>query len=150
MKRVIVVAYEERTGQQYAQTLTYFFSDVADISYYSLCKGYPDHLDADIILASTYSVCEMVKYYVHNFDHIIIADITLHKDAMEQLRTLPPKTQALLVNTSLENAIDTISLIYKYGIHDLELTPFYPSAQSWPCCDLAITPGESAPSPSQY
>ena len=54
MKRVIVVAYEKRTGQQYAQTLTRLFSDVADISYYCLCEGYPDHLDADIVLASTY------------------------------------------------------------------------------------------------
>lgn len=143
MKRVIVVAYEKRTGQQYAQTLTRLFSDVADISYYCLCEGYPDHLDADIVLASTYSVCEVVKCYVHNFEHIIIADITLRKDALEQLHTLPPKTKALLVNNSLENAIDTISLIYKYGIHNLDLIPFYPSAQSIPHCDLAITPGET-------
>ena len=144
MKRVTVVAYEEDTGRQYAQTLRDLFGDAVEVSFYSMYRHFSQKLEADIVLASTYSVCEMVKCWVQDFDNIIIADITLRKDALEQLRVFPPQTKGILVNTSLESAIDTISLIYKHGIRNLDLTPVYPPVNSTYNCDLAITPGEAS------
>lgn len=144
MKRVTVVAYEEHTGRQYAQTLRDLFGDAVEVSFYSMYHRFPQQLEADIVLASTYSVCEVVKCWVQDFDNIIIADITLRKDALEQLRVFPPQTKGILVNTSLESAIDTISLIYKHGIRNLDLTPVYPPVNSTYNCDLAITPGETS------
>lgn len=142
MKKLVIISYEEYTGQQYAQTLKHLFGDAVDISFYSIHHSPSTHIEADIVLASTYSVYELAKYHVHSFDHIIIADITLRKDALEQLRSFPPQTKAILVNNSLESAIDTISLIYKHGIRNLDLIPAYPPLRSTYDCDLAITPGE--------
>lgn len=143
MKKLAIISYETYTGQQYAQTLKTLFGKMVDISFHSMRQDTPARIEADIVLASTYSVYELAKYHVHSFDHIIIADITLRKDALEQLRTFPPHTKAILVNNSLESAIDTISLIYKHGIRNLDLTPAYPPFHSTYHCDLAITPGET-------
>ena len=142
MKKLIVVAYQEFTGHQYAQTIQGLFGDALEVTFYSMYSDHFKNLDADIVLASTYTVCELVKQYVPNFDNIIIADITLRKESVEQLRAFPAGTSAALFNISLENAIDTISLIYKCGVSNLDLKPVYPPIPEDFRCDLAVTPGE--------
>lgn len=142
MKKLIVVAYQEHTGKQYAQTLQKLFGGSVEVTFYSMYSHQLKNLDADIILASTYSVCELLEQYVPNFANIIIANITLRKESLEQLRAVPPGTQALLVNSSLPDAIDTISLIYKCGIKHINFTPAYPPVTQNFSCGLAVTPGE--------
>lgn len=148
MKKLVVVAYQEQTGQQYVETIRALFGRSIEVSFQSMFEELPKGMDPDLVLASTYTVCEVLKNHVQNFDNVIVADITLRKDAVEQLRAYPPHTKAILVNISLESAIDTISLIYKHGIKNLDLTPVYPPVSEVPPCHLAITPGETDLVPS--
>ena len=89
MKKLIVVAYQQHTGRQYAETLQTLFGNSVEVTFYSMYSGRLKNLDADIILASTYSVCELLEQYVPNFANIIIANITLRKESLEQLRAVP-------------------------------------------------------------
>lgn len=142
MKKLIVVAYQEHTGKQYAETLQQLFGSSLEVTFLSMYHRPLTHLDADIILASTYSVCELLEQYVPDFSNIIIANITLRKESLKELQTVPAGTSALLVNTTLPDAIDTISLIYKCGIKHINFTPAYPPVSGDVSCDLAVTPGE--------
>lgn len=149
MKTLTVVAYQECTGRQYARTLQKLFGDTLEITSYSIIqKGGLEIMDSDLILASTYSVCELLKQYTPDFSRIIIAAITLGRRSMEQLRSVPAGSRALLVNVSLYDAIDTISLIHQCGISHINFIPSYPPFSQHVCCDLAVTPGETQLVPS--
>ena len=142
MKKLAVVAYQKHTREQYAETLRELFGDSAQVAYYSIYGNELENLDADIVLASTYTVCELLKQYVPDYDNIVIANITLRKDSVARLRAVPPGTQALLVNVSLQDAIDTISLIHRCGIKHIDFAPAYPPISQALSCDMAVTPGE--------
>ena len=49
----------------------------------------------------------------------------------------------MLVNSSVEMCIDTISLLSQLGINDIEFSPVYPGINKIPKLNFAVTPGES-------
>lgn len=142
MKKLAIVAYQEYTGHQYAETLEKLFGTSVEVAFYSIYSDLLKNLEADIVVASTYTVCELLKQYVPDFDNITIANITLQKKSVARLRAIPEGTQALLVNVSLQDAIDTISLIHRCGIKHIDFVPAYPPISPDLSCGLAVTPGE--------
>ena len=142
MKKLAIVAYQEHTGHQYAETLKKLFGTSVEVAFYSIYSDLLKNLEADIVVASTYTVCELLKQYVPDFDNITIANITLQKKSVARLRAIPEGTQALLVNVSLQDAIDTISLIHRCGIKHIDFIPASPPISPALSCGLAVTPGE--------
>ncbi len=140
--KVAVIAYTKMTAQFYGLQLQKLFKENISVEIYSVEDSNLTGIVCDVIIASTYSIYEIVKAYVSNCDNIVIADITLTKDSLETLRRIPAGSNAMLVNTTLEMAVETIGLIYNSGINHINLLPVYPSISVVPPYDLAITPGE--------
>lgn len=144
MKKIAVVTNQRNIAQFYADELKNLFQEHLETEVYSVEDG-PGILmgiTADLILVSTHGVYDLVKRYVRNCDDIFIADITLKKQSLNQMKMLPSGTKAMLVNITLEMAVETIGLIYNSGISHVEIVPFYPGMKEPPACSLAITPGE--------
>ena len=66
------------------------------MAYYSIYGNELENLDADIVLASTYTVCELLKQYVPDYDNIVIANITA-KGFRRPVAGRPSGTQAPLL-----------------------------------------------------
>ncbi|WP_315115299.1 sigma 54-interacting transcriptional regulator [uncultured Clostridium sp.] len=146
--KVAVIAYTKMTAQFYASQLKKLFKENISLEVYSVEDSNLTSIACDLIIASTHSIYEIVKAYISNYDDIVIADITLTKDSLEKLRKIPVGTSAMLVNTTLEMAVETIALIYNSGITHINMFPVYPTISTIPPYDLAITPGETSLVPS--
>lgn len=144
MKTIVIITQGMRTADIYARQILALFDESVSVETYALEEDLPLHIDADVVLLSAYFIYTLVESRLHNCKHVIIADITLRKRAVDQLRSLPQGTKAMLVNTTMEMAIETINLIHNSGINHIELVPVYPGILQIPDLDLAITPGEEA------
>lgn len=144
MNKIAIVTNMRKIADFYAEELKNLFQDHIETAAYSVedGAGILVGIEADLILVSTHGVYDLVKRYVRNCDDIFIADITLKKQSMSQMRQLLPGTKAMLVNITLEMAVETIGLIYNSGISHVEIVPYYPGMKEPPACSLAITPGE--------
>lgn len=142
-KKIAIAAYERKSTQYYCDQLKALFKDNVDIELYSVEDKNIANISADIVLASTHSIYETVKRQVSNCGDIIIADITLKKHGLEKVMNIPKNTKVLLVNINAEMAIDTIALIYQYGITHIDLVPYYPGKEIATDINIAVTPGEA-------
>lgn len=142
MQRVVIITYEKRTAQAYAGQVEQLFHGYASVEPYSLEENSTLDVEADVVIASTHSIYSMVRKHARNCRNIIFADLTLRKETLNKLRDIPKGTKAMLVNSTLEMAVQTIALIYSSGINHIELLPVYPEIKEIPNCRLAITPGE--------
>lgn len=144
MKKIAIVTNQRNIAEFYAEELKNLFQEHLEPSVYSVedGAGILKGIEADLIMVSTHGVYELVKRYAHSCDDIFIADLTLKKQSLDQMKKLPDGTRAMLVNTTLEMAVETIGLIYNSGISHVEIVPYYPGMKEPPACSLAITPGE--------
>ena len=144
MKKIAIVTNMRKIADFYAEEIKNLFQDQLETAAYSVedGAGILVGIEADLIMVSTHGIYDLVKRYVRNCDDIFIADITLKKQSLNQMRQLLPGTKAMLVNITLEMAVETIGLIYNSGISHVEIVPFYPGMKEPPACSLAITPGE--------
>jgi transcriptional regulator with PAS, ATPase and Fis domain len=142
-KRIAIVSYDRESAFSYREQLEALFKDNIDIELHSMQDNSIININADLILASTPSLYEIVKKQVENRGDIIIADITLKKDALQKIMDIPINTKALLVNINGEMAIDTIALIYQHGISHVDFLPYYPGKKEIPEVDIAVTPAET-------
>lgn len=142
MQRVVVITYERRTAQNYADQLANLFHGYASVEPYSLEDNTSLDVEADVVIASTHSIYSMVRKHARHCRNILFADLTFRKETLESLRTIPKGTKAMLVNSTMEMAVQTISLIHSAGISHIELSPVYPEIADTPDYSIAITPGE--------
>lgn len=149
MKNIVLIAHSARTAYRYTKLILSLFGSRVRVESYSLDGAVPEEITADVVLVSTHSIYSLLESRLKNCRHVVIADITLCKSSLEPLRSLPTDTKAMLVNTTLEMAVDTIRLIHNAGINHIELVPVYPGMEEIPKLDLAITPGEPGLVPAQ-
>lgn len=143
MKQIVVIAYNMRTAVSYArQLVTLLGEEEVQAKPYALERELPPVISADAVLLSTHFIYTLLGSRMRECRHVIIADITLPVKALDCLRALPAGTRAMLVNTTMEMAIEAINLIRNAGIHHIELVPVYPGMEEVPPLTLAITPGE--------
>lgn len=142
MQRIVIITYERQTAQAYADQLAYLFNEYASVEPYSLEDNNTLDIEADVVIASTHSIYSMVRKHARNCRNIIFADLTLEKETVKSLGSLPKGSRAMLVNSTMEMAVQTIDLIYSSGINHIEMLPVYPDMKEVPNCRLAITPGE--------
>lgn len=149
MKTIVVIAQDMCTADIYARQIRCLFDEFVTLQPYALEADFPMHIDAEVVLLSAHFIYTMVEARLRDCRHVIIADITLQKSAVDKLRALPEGTKAMLVNTTMEMAIETINLIHNAGISHIELTPVYPGIEKLPPLALAVTPGETLLVPKQ-
>lgn len=142
IKTIALITHSIKTSVSYSERIQFLFDGTIQIEAYTLNQLLPEQIVADIALVSTYAVYALIESRLQGCNHVIIADITLSKEALNKLRRLPAGTQAMLVNTTMEMAADTISLIRNTGIRHIELVPVYSGISHLPDLTMAITPGE--------
>ena len=142
MKRIAVIAYSLKTSVRYADRLRSLFGSCVEVVSYALEKGIAAPIQADVALISAHSIYGYVEEKLAQCQYPMIADLTLYQEAVDQLRALPRGSRAMLVNSTMEMAVETIRLIHNAGIKHIEMTPFYPGIAVVPDVPIAITPGE--------
>ena len=142
MKKIAVIAYSLKPSVRYADRLRSLFGSCVEVVSYALEKGIAAPIQADIALISAHSIYGYVEEKLAQCQYLMIADLTLYQEAVDQLRALPRGSRAMLVNSTMEMAVETIRLIHNAGIKHIEMTPFYPGIAVVPDVPIAITPGE--------
>ena len=148
-KKLGIVSLSADVGRYYKHQLADLFGSGVEISFYSfengdldITKNIEELKSLDIILISTYSQYEILKNYLGRDFNVVISKLTLSKESYQKLKTLKDIKNAMLVNLSLEMAIETMGLLYNLGIDNIKFTPVYPSIDKLPELDVAITTGE--------
>ncbi len=143
MKHIVVIAYNMRTAVSYGRQISSLLGeDVVQVDVYALERELPASITADAVLLSAHFIYSFLGTRLRDCRHVLIADITLPLKALDALRALPAGSRAMLVNTTMEMAIETINQIRNAGIYQVELVPVYPGMEEIPPLPLAVTPGE--------
>lgn len=148
-KKLGIITLSTEVGHAYKKQLSNVFGEEVEIYPFSFenneiedSNNIQDIKNLDVILISTYSQYEILKRYIHKDFNIVIAKLTLSKSGYDTLKSLKDVNTAMLVNLSLEMAIETIGLLYQLGFDNLEFVPVYPSMEKIPDLEVAITTGE--------
>ncbi|MBU2514656.1 sigma 54-interacting transcriptional regulator [bacterium] len=142
-KTLAVVSYHSYSIEVYDIILKPLFSNYIRIEKYPLdARSIKKGIVADLVLLSSYTLFQEVKKHVLNDTEIIIADHTLMKHGIDQIKQFPNGTKAMLVNINYKVCVETILLIHQLGCRNLELIPVYPDSVPAIDINLAVTPGE--------
>lgn len=142
-KKVAVITHSTEVGGFYCSQLKELFGDFIETESYSFEDNtLGKRINADLAVVATYAIYDTVKNYISNSSDVVITNITLSKAGLEKIMKIPAGTKAMLVNLSIEMALETISLIYYLGVNHIELIPVYPDVKQLPDLEIAITPGE--------
>ena len=137
---------------EHANTVDFLYKDLKNLfSDHLKVNGFcfernnvPSLIKARLVLIADTSSFERVNNCVEEGTEIIVINRTLTKKGLDKLLGLEDGTRAMLVNPSINTAVNTVSTIYKLGVRHINLTPVYPEMEEKPELDIAITPGESA------
>ena len=146
-KKLVLVTQTASTCPTYAQWLFQFFGSNITLETFSVeANDFPAmSTDADlyIVAATSTDAFSQVMETIPPERKVVSPTITFFKKEIDALRQLPKGTRAMLVNLSVEMAIESIAELNRLGITQIEFTPVYPGSSYPPDVELAITPGEA-------
>ncbi|KJS23647.1 MAG: hypothetical protein VR72_00635 [Clostridiaceae bacterium BRH_c20a] len=101
---------------------------------------------SDLYIISSRSVYNFISEKIIKKlpDHkkVLIANRTLKVNNLEEILSLPPDTEALVVSTWKETAYEKVKLLHSYGIDKIKFYPYWRGLESYPKhVKLAITTG---------
>ncbi len=144
-KKIAVFTISDKVGEFYRDQLYRLFGDLIEVSNFSIEKGDLNHMvSADLFLVATTSsdTFDFVMSFIPKGSKVVVSNITFRRESLLVLSKFPKGTKALLVNLSVNMAIETIADLNRFGITNIEFFPVYPGIKNIPDIDLAITPGE--------
>lgn len=146
-KQIIIITIASTSAEFYRQQLYQFFENRIQVTTYSIEKDKIGQMpEADLYLIATTSSenFEYVLSLIPYQDRIVVAGVTFKKEELEPLRKYKKGTKAMLVNLSENMALESIAVLYRLGITNIQFVPVYPDMDQdkIPDLDLAITPGE--------
>lgn len=151
--KLAILAAGKNVSLFYKEQLEYFFGDAVTITSYSIedkSVFSPKNEDVYLVTTVSFDCNEDILEYIPKNKHIIIGDVTFKNSTINRLKEFPMNTKALLVNSSPKMASETITLLYKKGINNIQFFPCYPdSMEKYSDVDIAITPGETRYIPNQ-
>ncbi|MDO5689807.1 MAG: sigma 54-interacting transcriptional regulator [Tissierellia bacterium] len=140
---LVIVSWTEETGQLYQNIIAGVFEKRINLTYTTVYENY-DYRKADLILASTYEVYEALVRDLAIEKEILIAELTLPLSAIETLERELKIDRAMVANTSIQMAIDTITDLEEAGFSSIKLFPYYPGTEMNQELSVAITPDEES------
>ena len=147
MKKLVLVTQAASTGPTYTQWLFQFFGSGIEVEQFSVeCNDFAAmSMDADlyIVAATSSDAFSQVISLIPPERKVVSPAITYFKKEIDALRELPRGTRAMLVNLSVQMALESIAELNRLGITQIEFTPVYPGSSYPPDVELAITPGEA-------
>ena len=154
MKRIVLITEELSNSTPYERTLLQLFGQEIQIRSFSVRNhDYPSMpKDADLYLISCTSsdAYKEVSAYLPADKPTVPAKITYLKRDIEALQQLPAGTRAILVNFSMQMAIESIAELHRLGITQIQLFPYCPGMAVPPRIEMAITPGEPQCVPPEF
>jgi len=148
-KRIAIIASHSHSAQVAYQQIKAIFQDHVEIKSYSFEENnISQAIGADLWVTPIDLVYITASKYLPKGTPLVIKSVTLTKMQFEEVAKLPTGTTALLVNYSIESAMDTISLFHQLGINHVEFVPETPDTAGTAGYETIITMGESISAPS--
>jgi transcriptional regulator with PAS, ATPase and Fis domain len=129
---VCFIGHSESTCRFISGQLLRFLKEYIDVRTWCLnhTSNLPDNCISDIYLVSTVSVYNLIKDQIPANKKVMIAARTIHIENLDRLLAIEPGTRAIVVGTTLETAQMAIDIIKSFGIHYLDLIPYYPGVKT--------------------
>lgn len=144
-KEIIIVTESAAVGDFYSRLLYSLLGDSIHVQNYHTDRQVPASLpDADLYVvgATSSQVFGHVISLIRPDKNVVVVTVTFRRDQIGRLRSIPRGTRAMLVNLSVNMAIETIAELNRLGITQVDMVPVYPGLRELPDVELAITPGE--------
>ncbi|MBP3509763.1 MAG: sigma 54-interacting transcriptional regulator [Oscillibacter sp.] len=145
-KKISVIALDPRAGKSYGEDIAGLFSDVADISVFSVLDGSAAGvLDrADLFVASTdaYGSPEELAKHIPLDSQTMAIEVSFRWRELRKLKELPAGSKVLFVNITQTMAREAIAQLEQFGVTHVQWIPFYPGARLDEDVRIAVTPDE--------
>lgn len=141
-KTVASMTIAKQVGECYTNILHTLFGDTLRVCSYSMEEGNCAHMDpADLYVITATSTPHELSF-IPDGAQVVLSSVTFTRESVERLKREPYGTQAYLVNTSAEMALECITDLNRLGVKNIEFFPAYPGASDLPTLDLAVSVGE--------
>ena len=131
-KKISVIALDPRAGKSYGEDIAGLFSDVADISVFSMLDGSAAGVleRADLFVASTdaYGSPEELAKHIPLDSQTMAIEVSFRWSELRKLKELPAGSKVLFVNMTETMAREAIAQLEQFGITHIHWIPFYPGA----------------------
>lgn len=143
-KKIVIVTLAEQVAEFYRTQLKMLFGDLVEVYICNIDDRTFPQEETDLYLVSTTASesFERIQHQIPSMDKVVIADITITREALAKLKQVKRGTKAILVNLNHMMSMETVALLHHLGVNNIEFTPFYPGLQEVPQVSLAITPAE--------
>lgn len=147
MKILSIVSRSNKPAQELRQELEHLLGRQVQIICHCLEDGIHQPIQGDLVVVGSWQTYFEAQAYIVTGCPLLVARRSLNYHEVEPLLDLPFGTEVLLVNDSLPNALETISLLKALGIDHLQYHPYAPEVRQYPPLQLAVTPGEAQLAP---
>ena len=145
-KKISVIALDPRAGKSYGEDIAGLFSDVVDISVFSMLDGSAAGVleRADLFVASTdaYGSPEELAKHIPLDSQTMAIEASFRWSELRKLKELPAGSKVLFVNMTETMAREAIAQLEQFGITHIHWIPFYPGASLDEDVHIAVTPDE--------
>lgn len=143
-KKFAVVASKKQYADYLKENVEKYLSKYADFVSYSIPEvDRIEEITEDYVLISAFNIFQQVRAKIGDQTDIIVLSLSLGKEQMEKLDTLPKGERALLVNFDNRSCMATITAMYEAGYRDVELIPYHGQGDYDRSIEIAITPNEA-------
>ena len=120
-KKISVIALDPRAGKSYGEDIAGLFSDVADISVFSMLDGSAAGVleRADLFVASTdaYGSPEELAKHIPLDSQTMAIEVSFRWSELRKLKELPAGSKVLFVNMTETMAREAIAQLEQFGIY---------------------------------
>ena len=142
-KKITVLAIDDQIGNYFLGELENIFEGRVDAEYFTPeMTNIPYISNTDLILYTDPSILiEMIDYIKCNAPTLIMKR-TISKEAIDILKKLKNGKSGYVVNINSFMANETLATLYRLGIKNLKLYPYYGGQSEIRKVDYIITPNE--------
>ncbi|MBF4691571.1 sigma-54 interaction domain-containing protein [Fusibacter ferrireducens] len=144
-KKIAVLAIDDPIGNYFIEELKNIFENTIDVDYYTpnmVNKPYISNVD--LILYTDPSILIEIIDNIKCNAPILMMKRTISKEIIDALRLIEGGKSAYVVNINSFMANETLATLYRLGIKNLKLYPYYEGVVNPKVVDYIITPNEFA------
>lgn len=155
MKNIAVI-YENRSNlpaiRHHKLTLENLFGGYAQVKNYFICELSENQIvEGDVYLLYDAHLLAPLRPHIRDFKKILIMELSVQKQEMESIMSIPDGSEVLVVNDSFDSAVHAGRALYEVGAGHLNLIPYDPELEKsgiYRGFEYALTPGETRLVPS--
>jgi len=142
-KKIAVLVIDDKIGNYFVEELINIFENTIDVAYFTPeMVNKPYISDVDLILYTDPSILIEIIDTIKCNAPILMMKRTISKEVIDTLRTIESGKSAYVVNGNSFMANETLATLYRLGIRNLKLYPYYEGLDPTREVDYIITPNE--------